>query len=69
MHITQKTTPEENSHKMFHISSLIVLFSDGKVKDIFGIRIKFHLERAKEGVRGRYQGRGQNEVFFAKFHY
>ena len=33
--ITQKTTPEENSHKMFHISSLIVLFSYGKVKDIF----------------------------------
>ena len=25
--ITQKTTPEENSHKMFHISSPIVLFS------------------------------------------
>ena len=33
--ITQKTTPEENSHKMFHISSLIVLFSYQKVKDIF----------------------------------
>ena len=24
--ITQKTTPEENTHKMFHISLLIVLF-------------------------------------------
>ena len=39
--IIQKTT-EENTHKMFHISPLIVLFSYGKVKDIFGIRIKFH---------------------------
>ena len=34
--ITQKTTPEENSCKMFHISSPIVLFSYGKVKDISG---------------------------------
>ena len=33
--ITQNTTPEENNWKMFHISSLIVLFSYGKVKDIF----------------------------------
>ena len=50
---TQKTTPEENSCKMFHTSSLIVLFSYGKVKDIFGeIRIKFHWGGQKEGVRG-----------------
>ena len=35
-YITQKTIPEENSCKMFHIFSLIVLFSYGKVKDIFG---------------------------------
>ena len=33
--ITQKITPQENSHKMFHISSLIVLFSYGNVKDVF----------------------------------
>ena len=32
--IPQKTTPEENSHEMFHISSLIDI-SYGKVKDIF----------------------------------
>ena len=33
---TQNTTPKENSQKMFHnISSLIVLFSYGKVKGIF----------------------------------
>ena len=30
---TQKTIPEENSCKMFHISSQIVLFTYGKVKD------------------------------------
>ena len=34
--ITQKTTPEENSCKMFHISSPIELFSYQKVKDILG---------------------------------
>ena len=46
--ITQNTTSEENSCKMFHISSLIVLFSYGKVKDIsFGIRIKFHWREQK----------------------
>ena len=31
---TQKTLPEENSCKMFHISSPIVLFSYGKVNDV-----------------------------------
>ena len=36
--ISQKTTPEENRHKILHISSLIVLFSYGKVKDVFGDR-------------------------------
>ena len=41
------TTPDNNSQEMFHISSLIVLFSYGKVKDIFGIRIKFHMGIAK----------------------
>ena len=34
--ITQKTTPEDNSHKMFHISSPIVLFSYGKAKIVLG---------------------------------
>ena len=51
--ITQNTTPEENRKIMFHISSPIVVISYGKVKDIFWIRIKFHLERAKgRGKRG-----------------
>ena len=64
--ITQNTTPEENSQKMFHISSLIVLFSYGKVKDIFWIRIKFHLGMAKgRGKRG-YGGEAQNEGYFCK---
>ena len=36
---------------MFHISSGIVLFSYQKVKDTFGISIKFHLGRAKGRVK------------------
>ena len=32
--ITQNTTSEENNQKMSHISSPIVLFSYGKVKDV-----------------------------------
>ena len=65
--INQKTTPEENSCKMFHISSPIVLFSYGKVKDIFGeLKIKFHLGRAKgRGKRG-YGGEAQNKGFFSQ---
>ena len=65
---TQKTVPEDNSWKMLHISSMIVLFSYGKVKDILGgIRIEFHLGREKgRGKRG-YVEEAQNEVFFAKF--
>ena len=52
--ITQNTTPAENIYKRFHISSLMCTFSYGKVKEIFlGIKIKFHLGRAKEwGKRG-----------------
>ena len=65
--ITENTTPEENSQKMFHISSPIVLFSYWKVRDIFGgIRIKFHLGRSKgRGNRG-YGGEAQNEGYFCK---
>ena len=68
--ITQNTTPEENSHKMFHISSPIVLFSYEKVKDVFlVIRIKFHLGRAKgRGKRG-YGRETQNELFLQNSHY
>ena len=33
---TQKTTPEENSCKMFHISSLSVLFLMGRSRTFFG---------------------------------
>ena len=44
-----------------------VLFSDGKVKDIFfWIRIKFHPGRANgRGKRG-YGGEAQNEGYFCK---
>ena len=55
---TQKFIPEENSCKMFHISSLIVLCSYGKVRDMFGgIRIKFHWGTKGRGKRGQW-GRG-----------
>ena len=66
--ITQKTTSEENSHKMFHISSAIVLFSYGKVKDVFWIWIKFHLGRAKGRGKREVWGSRPNEVgfFFCK---
>ena len=49
---TQNTTPEENSQKMFHISSSIVLFLMRRSRT-FLIRIKFDLGRAKGmGMRG-----------------
>ena len=54
--ITQNTTPKENSHKMFHISSPIVHFSSGKVKDFLEISIKFHLRRAKGRGKSEYGG-------------
>ena len=57
----------ENSCKMFHISSPIVLFSYGKVKDILGgIRIKFHLGRTKGRGKWGFGGEAQNEVLFCK---
>ena len=59
--ITQKTAPNENSCKMFHISSAIVLLSYGKVKDIFLIRIKFCLGRGK---RKGYEERPKMRCFF-----
>ena len=71
---TQKTIPEKkNNQKMFHISSLIVLFSYGKVKDIFlEIRIKFHPRRTKGRDRGGMGGEAQNNVcvvFLSNAHY
>ena len=46
------------------LSSLIVLFSYGKV-DFFGIRIKFHLGRAKgRGNSGVYGKRAKMRCFF-----
>ena len=54
----------------FHIfvNFLIVLFSYGKVKDkdVFLIRIKFHLGRAKGRGRRGYGGESLNEVYFYK---
>ena len=71
---TQKTIHEENSCKMFHISSLIALFLMGRSRMFFflEIRMKFHLVRTKgRGKRGVW-GEKPNMVFFfffAKFHY
>ena len=62
--ITQHIATEENSKKMFHISSPIVLFSYGKVKDFLEIRIKFHLGRTKGRGKRRYGGEAQNAVLF-----
>ena len=42
-----------------------VLFSYGKVKDIF-IRIKFHLGRAKGRGKKEYGGETQDEGYFCK---
>ena len=67
--ITQNTTPEDNSYKMFHISSPIVLFLMGRSR-IFGeIMIKFHLGMAKGRDKRGYGKEAQNKVglFFAKF--
>ena len=65
--ITQNVTPEENSQKMFHISSLIVLFVIGRSRTFWGIRIKFHLGRAKGRVKGGMVEKPKMRVIFAKF--
>ena len=54
---------------MLHISSPIVLFSYGKVKDLsFWIRVKFHLGREKRrGKRGIWERSPKMRVIFAKF--
>ena len=49
--ITQNTTPEENSHRVPRISSPIVFFSYGKVKDIFCNKEQILIWK-KEGVKG-----------------
>ena len=66
--IIQKTKPEENSHKMFLISSPIVHFLMRRSRTFGGIRIKFHLERAKGMGKREYGRRGPKwRGFFAKF--
>ena len=66
--ITQKATSEGYAHKIFHISPLIVLFSYGKVKDIWELMINFHLGKAKgRSKRGVWSERPKMRVIFAKF--
>ena len=57
--ITQNTTPEENSQKMFHISSPFVLFFlwEGQRHFLRGIRIKFHLGSSEGWTKSGYGGR------------
>ena len=43
-----------------------VLFPHGKVKDIFWIRIKFHLGMAKGMGKSKYGGEAQNQGYFCK---
>ena len=67
--ITQNTTPEENSCKMFHISSPIVPFFlwKGQGHLCLKIRITFHLGRAKGRDKRGYGGEAQNGGYFCKF--
>ena len=48
------------------LANLFVLFSYGKVKGIFWIRIIFHLGMAKGRGKWGYGGEGQNEAYFCK---
>ena len=61
-----KTIPEENSCKMLHISSMIVLFVMGRSRTFLEIRIKFHLGRAKGRGKTGYVGEAQNEGYVCK---
>ena len=62
---TQKTIPEENICKMFHIFFTNCTFFLWEGQGCFlEIRIKFHLERAKEGIRGGYGEKPKMRGFF-----
>ena len=66
--ITKNATPEENSWKMFHTSSPIVIFFlwEGS-RMCWGIRIKFHLGRAKgRDKRVGMWGEAQKDGYFCK---
>ena len=65
--IIQNITPEENTWKIFHISSPNVPFSYGKVKDILQDKIKFHLGRTKGRGKKGYGEKPKMRVIFAKF--
>ena len=64
---TQKTLPEENSCKMFHFSSLIVLFLIGRSRKFFGDKDQFIWGGQKEGLRGDMGKKPKMRVIFAKF--
>ena len=60
----QKTIPEENSCKMFHISSLIAFFFllEGQGCFFGGKRIKLHQGRTKGKAKRGFGGEAQNEL-------
>ena len=68
--ITKKTTPKEGSCKMFHISSLIVLFLVVRSRMFWGDKDQISSGQTK----GRVKRRGMREklkmvFFFANSHY
>ena len=66
--VTLNTTSEENSQKIFHISSPTVLFSYGKVKDIFWDKGKVSSGKGKwKEQEGSMWEKPKMRVIFAKF--
>ena len=55
-----------NDNNCSYVGKFVCTFSYGMVKDIFGIRIKFHLGMAKEGGKRECEGEAQNEGYFCK---
>ena len=66
-YITQKTIPEENNCKMFHISSLIGLFLMGRSRTFWGDKDQISLGRTKGRGKWGYGEEVQYEFFFCKF--
>ena len=64
--ITQNTTPEENSQKMFIFLHQLYFYLMGRSRIFLEVRIKFPLRRTKgRGKRG-YGGETQNEAYVWK---
>ena len=64
--LLQCTTPDENSQKMFHISSCIVLFLKGWSRTLFGDKDQISYGRATGRGKSVVGGEAQNEGYFCK---